>query len=162
MDSHEQVVNSRKKRNKIKKPKSKGNSGMLNGKNVIMVGLINDEARNLIPSLGNISESHGESKTYVVSRKSPNPDISLSIKGNGGGGASIGEVSIGDSEIRVGNERNLVEHEISVAKKVWSFAKENLGVTGKRKDEEYTGRIRNLEARDQNAKGRKEKKNRSQ
>lgn len=79
----------------------------------------------MIPSLGDADTG----KLHVVHRKSPNPGLSFSINGDIVG-AALGEVSIGDSDIRQCNERVLVEHEISLAKKVWSFAKENLGVKG--------------------------------
>lgn len=96
-------------------------------------------------------------KDHVVSRKPPNYDMSLSVNCVGGD-AILGDLSIGDSKIRFCNERYLVEHEISLANKVWSFAKEKLDITGRSNDEEHTGRIRTLEARDQNARGRKGKK----
>lgn len=45
-------------------------------------------------------------------------------------GVVLGDLLIGDSEIRFCNERFLVEHEISLANNMWSFAKDNLGVIG--------------------------------
>lgn len=146
-----------KKRSKVKKAESREKDGSLGEIPGVIVGMINDDARDLIPSIGD-SET---SKLHVVDRKYPNTNLSFSINCEEGEDV-LGEVSIGDSEIRVGNERNLVEHEIYVAKRVWSFAKDNLGVTGRSKDEVYSEKNWSLEARDQNAKAKKGKKKMSQ
>lgn len=127
----------------------------------VLVGIINDEARNLIPSISLSNGTKGESNLHVVTRKPPGSDLSLSFSCDMNG-AAIGDVSVGDSGIQICNDRFWVDHEVSLANKVWSFAKESLGVTGKVGNEEYAGRIRSLEVRDQIAKARKGKKDGSQ
>lgn len=124
---------------------------------MITVGIVNKEAMGLINSVEDSDGVSSAPRSFVVKRNTPNPGLSLSISCEGEG-AVIGDVSIGDSEIRFCNDRLLAEHEISLANKLWSFAKNNLGVLGRNHDEVYSGKIKSLEIRDRMAKGRKGKK----
>lgn len=127
----------------------------------ILIGVVNKEARNLIHAGGSSKGNPFESQTFFVKRNPPNSGLSISISCDGSP-AILGDVSVGDSGIRFCNERFLAEHEMSLANKMWSFAKDNLGVFGKNNDEVYSGRLKSLEIRDKIAKGKKEKKNKSQ
>lgn len=121
---------------------------------------MNEEARKLIPSLGK-SDSVEMKSVHVAIRNPPTSNLFFSINKNEGGAVS-GEVSIGDSDIRFCNEGFIKEHEIALADKMWSFAKDKLGVTGQSEDDDYRDRIRLLESRDPNAKVKKGGKSSSQ
>lgn len=151
-----------KKNGAIKKGKSSSlsTSAENEASKGVIVGMVNEEARRLIPSISITNGDQGESQFHVSTRRPLGAALSVSSNCDDIG-AAIGDVSIGDSGIRICNERFLVDHELSLANKVWSFAKDNLGVTGKGNEVEYVGKICSLEARDQNAKGRKGKKNSS-
>lgn len=122
----DQVVR-RKNKKKVKRKTTVRSSS----ENSITVGVVNEEARGMIPALRGSRSSTGE-------------------------GSAGGDISVGDSGVRCCNEGFLKEHEISIGNKLWSFAKQSLGVVGPNKDEEFADKYSQMEARDQLALGGKE------
>lgn len=93
-------------RNKKKRSKRNENSnGSENEVNQgVVVGIVNEEARDLIPSISLSKGSKGNSKFHVVARNPPGSNLSMSFSCDVNG-AALGDVSVGDSGIQICNER---------------------------------------------------------
>lgn len=117
-----------RKREAYKNKVNDGSTGLAQGGSV---GEINEQTKSTAPVLNksNTQISGGSRIECVVARNPPQSHASLSDE-NPGGGLTIGDVSVGGSGIRVSNERWKAEHELSIAQKVGTLVKNNLGVSG--------------------------------